>query len=450
MLATEHLNAYNYDYNKPISDFQNHITDPYNEYSTPPNNLFRIGERDPFNNIQAEVYKTPVNVVDDSIIKVDYDMRKLVKDGYFTVKKRQAERQVEVCETVQEDVYNDDGEVIDTKPVKECHNETKSYTKKETGEFSGDDSSWNYSNWVKPVYEKVTKHQCIHNTQEENFCETYNCDQTYPEKDDDGYIVDENLPENQNSSFYWDVGDWSGCDGQCGVGTETRSVTCVSTLGGSSSQCTEPKPISERPCQGADANCSFEWKTSDWSNCSEVCDGGFKTRDVYCKAPSGNTVSNKRCDPQNKPNGQTICNTGTCGYSFEKTEWSSCISNARCQPPERTEVCYQIRGKTGAVIGKECYPVVNNPSTARSTGWLNNQTTTLEGYRDTGFNGSHFSCGFSNTSKCWKRHPGKSGERVEGRRTSSVTYGQERRSVKCIRKMTTLVYIWAFVELINH
>ena len=406
MLSTEHLNAYNYDYSKPISDFQRNITDPYNEYSTPPNNLFRIGDRDPFNEIAAEVYQEPANVINDSIVKVEYDVYNMIEEGYYSTRSRTKTEtytdEEEQCEMVDVDVVDDDGNITGTTKEEQCRmvtvTKTRNVTITESGRYETTPAPWTYTNWVPPVYEKSTNTACIHNTQEENFCETYNCEQTAPEKDNDGYITDENVSQYQEESFYWTTGNWSGCDGACGVGTETRSVTCVSTLGGSvnSANCTESKPDSERPCRGSASNCSFEWKTSDWSQCSEVCDGGIKTRDVYCQAPSGERVNESRCSPGDRPNEQTICNSEACRYDWSVSNWSSCVSNASCA------------------------------STGTSRGWLGNKMTTITGTKKEGFNGSHFRCSTSSTSSC--------GYGYTGTVTTTNIYGQRSRRVTCIRK----------------
>lgn len=441
MLTTEHLNAYNYDYSKPISDFQNHITDPYNEYSTPPNNLFGIRQDDPFNNIDAEVYQDPDDVIDDSIIKVEYDVYKLVDEGYYTTRSR-TETQTytedeEQCKIVDVDVVDENGNVTGTTEEEQCKmvtvTKTKDVTITEDGRYETTTSPWTYTNWVPPVYQKSTNTACIHNTQEENFCETYNCEQTAPEKDNDGYITDENVSQYQEESFYWTTGNWSGCDGACGVGTETRSVTCVSTLGGpaNSENCKGPKPDSERLCQGTGENCSFEWKTSEWSECSEVCGGGIKTRAVYCQAPSGEKVNDSRCTGT-RPNEQTICNSDACRYNWSVSNWSSCVSNASCQQTQYRTVCYGGFGKDGE---SRCYSYkVDNP-TARSTGWLGNKRTTITGTRSDGFNGSHFVCTSSSTSNCsYQVGSGKEAYYVSGTRITTNRHGQQSRSVRCIRQ----------------
>ena len=430
MLTTEHLNAYNYDYNKSISDFQNQITDPYNQYSTPPNNLFGIGQNDPFNNIQAEAYQQPANVIDDSIIKVEYDVYNMVQEGYYTTRSRPSTKEYQDCETVTVDVVDEDGNVTGTVDEEQCTTKTRNITITETGQYETTPSPWNYSNWVPPVYEKNTNTACIHNTQEQNFCDTYNCEQSAPEKDGDGYITDENISQYQEESFYWTTGNWSGCEGACGVGTETRSVTCTSTLGGSanSENCTEPKPDSERPCRGSDNNCSFQWKTGDWSECSEVCDGGIKTRDVYCQSPSGERVNENRCKAGDRPNEQTICNSQSCNYEWSTSDWSSCVSNASCQQSQSRTVCYGGYGNE-----PRCYSYTVENTTSKSTGWLNNRTTTLTGYRQDGFNGSHFVCTTSSTSNCYYGY-GMDGYYGRGTRTRTIRHGQQSRIVKCIRQ----------------
>ncbi len=51
------------------------------------------------------------------------------------------------------------------------------------------------------------------------------------------------------------------------------------------------------------------WKTSEWSKCSAVCDGGSQTREVTCNS--------KNCDPNLKPIDFQKCGTEPC---WSKTE----------------------------------------------------------------------------------------------------------------------------------
>lgn len=435
-LETEHVHIHDYPSDVSFSSFLNRISDPYNEKSSSPDNRFIIGDYDIFNDYPPEVYGDVSELIDDSLMLVEYDIYEIKEEGYFTTRSRERTVTNETCVDVIQ--KNDDDEIIeddDGNPVtvKECTTTTSTVTDTESGTYYDTSDEWTYTNWVPPVYSKETHSACIHNTQEENFCETYNCDQTTPSYDPDGYITDKSLDENIQEDFYWSTGDWSECGNNCGIGTQSRTVTCVSTVTGETvgpANCSGDRPMTERSCPGNVENCSFEWFIGDWSVCSEVCDGGTRTREVYCSAPDGSKVSDSRCTGT-KPSESGVCNTETCVYSYNTSGWSSCQSNSSCIRTTTSSRC--------SWYGKDnyrCYSVrTTDDSSARSRGWLNNQMTTIGGQRNDGFNGSHFQCTSRSTSTCYRTVGwGKEAYSVRGTRTSIITHGQQTRSVSCVRE----------------
>jgi hypothetical protein len=106
----------------------------------------------------------------------------------------------------------------------------------------------------------------------------------------------------------WQVGDWSRCSAQCGLGKQTRSVSCVGA------RCLGDKPQSERvcnlkPCRG---DCVLSaW--SAWSTCSARCGGGSqqRTRKILSQAVNGGLS----CPSPAALQQSQQCNTQTCSAS---------------------------------------------------------------------------------------------------------------------------------------
>jgi len=103
----------------------------------------------------------------------------------------------------------------------------------------------------------------------------------------------------------WKKGAWSACSKSCGVGKQTRSVSC------SGARCLGNKPRTARmcnkgPCKG---DCILSaW--SAWSKCSAKCNGGMKkrTRKVLAVAVNGG----KKCPSAVGLVQKRACNKQSC------------------------------------------------------------------------------------------------------------------------------------------
>nr|XP_021332071.1 A disintegrin and metalloproteinase with thrombospondin motifs 12 [Danio rerio] len=111
----------------------------------------------------------------------------------------------------------------------------------------------------------------------------------------------------------WWVGGWQTCSSTCGsTGVKKRTILCVRTVAGEErvlhpgdcKQLLKPKPAV--PCN-RDVPCGSEWTVGNWSECSQSCDGGIKSRMVKCvaKQPS-------RCNPATRPRSTILCNLQSC------------------------------------------------------------------------------------------------------------------------------------------
>ncbi|XP_076465438.1 protein madd-4-like isoform X2 [Babylonia areolata] len=84
----------------------------------------------------------------------------------------------------------------------------------------------------------------------------------------------------------WDIGDYSACSQQCGGGVMRRSVRCVQQEADDTLRpvedyrCADPVPVKEMSCNTD--YCPAEWTSGHWDECSQTCGIGTQTRRVSC------------------------------------------------------------------------------------------------------------------------------------------------------------------------
>ena len=115
------------------------------------------------------------------------------------------------------------------------------------------------------------------------------------------------------SRSYWgNWGVWGRCDKECGRGSQTRYVTCLS--GACKHETASSFPSQTKPCQ-IEPYCP-QWENwAAWGECSALCSGGTKLRNRICKTGKpgfegcpGPDFENVNC------NGQT-CASNEARYS---------------------------------------------------------------------------------------------------------------------------------------
>jgi hypothetical protein len=115
----------------------------------------------------------------------------------------------------------------------------------------------------------------------------------------------------------WKTGDWSQCSAQCGLGQQTRSVTCQQLSSTSSSPavtvpCAGRTPEASRVCslRPCPSDCVLsEW--TSWGPCSKPCGSGglhSRSRSVVQPALNGGQV----CPPEDKLRQTRGCNAFAC------------------------------------------------------------------------------------------------------------------------------------------
>ncbi|XP_028411350.1 LOW QUALITY PROTEIN: SCO-spondin-like [Dendronephthya gigantea] len=111
----------------------------------------------------------------------------------------------------------------------------------------------------------------------------------------------------------WTVGLWSPCSKSCNGGSQSRSVRCNNSHVGDCP--TKDKPPTSQSC--GELPCP-QWKFGRWGKCSKSCDGGLKSRRVWCK----NTEAGE-CSIADKPISRKRCRKKACP-SWLSGEWSQC------------------------------------------------------------------------------------------------------------------------------
>ncbi len=116
------------------------------------------------------------------------------------------------------------------------------------------------------------------------------------------------------NGYFTEWSEWSGCDKECGGGTQIRTRTYVQAkYGGTDLSLDERNKIKEaRECntQVCPTNGTFtEW--SAWGICSKPCEGGIQSR-TRKYIPATNGGADLSLDERNKITEEQVCNTGLC------------------------------------------------------------------------------------------------------------------------------------------
>jgi len=113
----------------------------------------------------------------------------------------------------------------------------------------------------------------------------------------------------------WITSDWSACNN----GVRTRTVYCSHIINGVSADylceaAIGPKPASIESCYSPPAvqPVAYTWVVSAFSECSQSCGGGVKTREVYCYDSNGSPSAFVNCNPTIQPSNSEVCNQHAC------------------------------------------------------------------------------------------------------------------------------------------
>ncbi|XP_042889225.1 thrombospondin type-1 domain-containing protein 4-like [Penaeus japonicus] len=127
----------------------------------------------------------------------------------------------------------------------------------------------------------------------------------------------------------WVPEEWGPCSVSCGLGVQTRSLSCKIRLSqghaveAAEDTCTEPPTVSRaQVCDLPACNSAPAWKAGEWEPCSAQCGLGTRHRTVTCVTAKG-AVPPHLCPSEEKPSNQELCDMGSCAtdtWFFSKWE----------------------------------------------------------------------------------------------------------------------------------
>ena len=97
--------------------------------------------------------------------------------------------------------------------------------------------------------------------------------------------------------YTWNSTDWSECSRACGGGWQRRRSVCINTSTRetvSSYHCGNGRPQGGRKCN---QHSCFAWKTTKFAACSRTCGGGLQHRRVECKSYAHGEVGSRSTLP---------------------------------------------------------------------------------------------------------------------------------------------------------
>lgn len=166
----------------------------------------------------------------------------------------------------------------------------------------------------------------------------------------------------------WNYSDFAPCSKSCGIGIQTRDVTCIHEVsaGGVNPvivphhMCPQPSPPDRQYCNVLD--CPVKWHVSNWSKCSKSCGSGIKERKVECKqVMAQNHVVDRPTSmcPSSKPLERRPCNTKSCILESDKPEIVMSNSSYIQHDPKKKKISVKIGGSAtvfyGTMIKIKCH-----------------------------------------------------------------------------------------------
>ncbi|XP_047036539.1 ADAMTS-like protein 1 isoform X4 [Helicoverpa zea] len=160
----------------------------------------------------------------------------------------------------------------------------------------------------------------------------------------------------------WNYTEFSQCTKSCGIGIQTREVTCIHevTRGGTNtvvvpnSMCPQPPPPDRQYCNVLD--CPVRWHSGEWSKCSKTCGGGIKQRDVECKQIMAQSHVVERpaslCSSP-RPASTKSCNSRPCLLDTASPEISLANSSYIQHDPKKKKVTVKVGGSATIFYGTQ-------------------------------------------------------------------------------------------------
>ncbi|CAG0880726.1 unnamed protein product [Cyprideis torosa] len=127
--------------------------------------------------------------------------------------------------------------------------------------------------------------------------------------------------EGQCLHSHWQYGEWSECSQSCNGGQKTRKAICVDDLGREVdvSQCNESEAITLAAC--GKGNCPH-WQVEEWTPCSYHDGACQRLRGLWCQL-GGRNIPQRFCDKKLKPMFRELCPKSNCAI-WESGNWGGC------------------------------------------------------------------------------------------------------------------------------
>ncbi|XP_072917533.1 thrombospondin type-1 domain-containing protein 4-like [Hemitrygon akajei] len=161
----------------------------------------------------------------------------------------------------------------------------------------------------------------------------------------------------------WFHTNWgSRCSVACGVGVQKRTVLCLAE--GVKEQgpgnCEGPRPPDTRACTRDQCHSQVRWFTSPWGQCAVECGNGTQSRDLICVTKSGSdfmVMQPSDCAHLNKPATVQLCSAGPCGARWFSTGWGECSKSCQGGVQTREVRCLDDAGHPSSRCPEQERPV---------------------------------------------------------------------------------------------
>ncbi|WAR30661.1 ATS16-like protein [Mya arenaria] len=169
----------------------------------------------------------------------------------------------------------------------------------------------------------------------------------------------------QSTNYMWKTRAGT-CSKSCGTGTQSPVITCESSVSGTVDDynCN----IAEKPRDNTDPcnthACPPRWRVDAWGECSRSCGGGQRNRAVDCVEENSNVesvIDEHRCQGQQKPRASATCNIDACPAIWKVGAWSQCSESCSRGTKTRTVECFTSEDTSSPVADSNCF-AGNKPS----------------------------------------------------------------------------------------
>ena len=185
----------------------------------------------------------------------------------------------------------------------------------------------------------------------------------------------------------WVSGQWSKCSKTCGVGTQSRTVTCKNSYVGKCVEKDKPNLIKEcgkSPCP--------EWVSGPWGKCSKTCGGGTQSRTVTCK----NSDVGK-CSEEDKPDATQECSKSPCP-EWVSGPWGKCSKT--CDGGTQSRIVTCKNSHVGQCLDKDKPVKTKKCSEAQCPVWTVGQWSKCSRSCGGGIQSRTVSCKNNHVGKC--------------------------------------------------